>query len=205
MRRLAYGLQAIRPMAPSDSSRGVFHEVSRGVSGDTVGTDRPQTSSLELYLHHHAAEVTRGVELARRLHDQDPSSSDQPILQQVAQDLEDDRQMLRTVLSALAFRQYAYIKETLSWVSARLDQLQVGATWLEEPSLRCLLDLEALRASVSAKVQLWSALRAIQKTEPGLRGFDFEEMLDRAVQQEHRVASLHELTVKECFESPSAK
>jgi hypothetical protein len=58
-------------------------------------------------------------------------------------------------------------------------------------SARDLLELEALIAGVSGKLQLWRGLGEIASTQPRLRGFDFAGLSRRAEDQRRRLEGLH--------------
>jgi hypothetical protein len=92
----------------------------------------------------------------------------------------------------------------MSAVDSPPARLKLMVGWLAEKATRVrpgggsggasraeLLELEALIAGVSGKLQLWRALDEVAATEPRLRGFDFAALGRRAEDQRRRLEELH--------------
>jgi hypothetical protein len=141
---------------------------------------------LSIYLNDHLAGATVGVNLARRAAANNRSTSYGPVLEALAEEIEQDRASLLDVMHRLAVGQDR-LKVALSWGAERAARLKPNGALLGYSPLSRLEELEALALGVHGKLSLWQALRRTHGTDPRLRGVDLDELSDRARSQRRRL------------------
>jgi hypothetical protein len=146
----------------------------------------PDKDPLHDYLRDHQAGAMAGLDLAKRMARQAPGTA----LSEIAAEIEADRQTLREVMSAVDSTP-ARLKIMVGWLAEKATRVRPGGRRSARPSRAELLELEALIAGVSGKLQLWRALDEVAATEPRLRGFDFAALGRRAEDQRRRLEELH--------------
>ena len=145
-------------------------------------------SPLEIYLADHHAGSTAGVELARRTaeHHKDPEA--RGALEQIVQDIQEDRETLETVLSMLGARPSRF-KDGLAWSAERLGRLKPNGRLRGTSPLGRLNELEALALGVAGKRALWESLRQVPAVATST-SVDLDELVQRA---NHQLAVLEPL------------
>jgi hypothetical protein len=149
---------------------------------------------LHDYLRDHQAGAMAGSDLAKRMA---RHASGTP-LSEIAAEIEADRQTLREVMSAVDSTP-ARAKPLFGWLAEKATRVRPGRRGSAGPSRADLLELEALIAGVSGKLQLWRALGEIAATEPRLRGFDFVALSRRAEDQRRRLEEQHAAVAREAL------
>jgi hypothetical protein len=135
---------------------------------------------LSIYLNDHLAGSTVGLELARRLADTAGA------LATVAQEIEEDRATLTTVMERLSVTRDP-AKVAISWGAEKAGRLKFAGARLAGPELGRLEELEALALGVEGKLALWQALRATHGSDPRLDGIDLDALIERARSQRRRL------------------
>jgi hypothetical protein len=151
----------------------------------------PDKDPLHDYLRDHQAGAMAGLDLAKRMARQAPGTA----LSEIAAEIEADRQTLREVMSAVASTP-ARLKLMFGWLAEKATRVRGGSGGASRADL---LELEALIAGVSGKLQLWRALGEIAATEPRLQGFDFGALSRRAEDQRRRLEELHAAVARDAL------
>ena len=146
----------------------------------------PDQDLLSTYLRDHFAGATGGLELAKRIAQQLP----EPAMDEIAAEIESDRDTLRDVMSALDVSP-STLKVGMGWVGERVGRLKLNQRVLGRSPLSDVLELEGLIIGISGKLQLWRALALIAPTEARLERFDFERLAQQAEEQRRRLEDLH--------------
>ena len=149
---------------------------------------------LRNYLRDHFAGATAGVDLAKRMARHAPGGA----LSEIATEIEADRQTLHEVMSALDSAP-APLKTAIGWIAEKATRVRLASRGSTGPSRADLLELEALIAGVSGKLQLWRGLGEVAATEPRLRRFDFAALSRRAEDQRRRLEELHAAVAREAL------
>ena len=146
-----------------------------------LGGDR-----LSIYLNDHLAGATMGVNLARRAAGNNRSTSYGPVLDALAEEIEQDRRALLTVMERLSVGPDR-LKVALAWGAEKAGRLKLNGELLRYSPLSRLEELEALALGVTGKLALWETLCRTHGADPRLRGVDVEELVDRARSQRRRL------------------
>ena len=154
------------------------------------GTTQTEPSLLGIYLNDHLAGATGGSELVRRAAAGQQGSPSGPALQQLADDIEQDREALLEIMKTLEVpvRQY---KVYAAWAAEKVGRLKLNGHLLSRSPLSSLLELEALRLGVEGKASLWRSLR--QVADSRLDQARLEQLLAAA---EAQVRTLEEMRVQ---------
>jgi hypothetical protein len=147
-----------------------------------LGTGDP----LATYLNDHLAGATAGLDLARRLAD------DEGPLAAVAEEIAEDRQALIDVMERLSVGQ-SRIKVALGWGAEKVLRYS-PASRLEE--------LEALSLGVEGKLALWRALRHTYGSDPRLDGVDLDDLIARGQSQRRRLERQRMTVAEEALGRP---
>jgi hypothetical protein len=158
-----------------------------------IGEDR-----LSIYLNDHLAGSTVGVDLARRSARNNRSNTYGPTLEAIADEIEQDRVTLTTLMDRLGIGQDR-LKVALSWGLEKASRLKLSGELIGYSSLSRLEELETLSLGVEGKLSLWLALRATHRTDPRLAPIDLEELIGRARSQRRRLERLRVRAAGEAF------
>jgi hypothetical protein len=153
------------------------------------------SDSLSVYLKDHYAGSTFGVDLARRLAEE---NTDRPkfgdFLTRLAAEIEEDRETLKSIMESLE-------------VSA--DPLKAGMAWLAEKGARLkmhgasdlsrVLEMESLLGGVEGKLGLWRALRIVAPSEPRLDAAQIADLFARAERQIEGLRERQGLAAEDAF------
>ena len=139
---------------------------------------------LHLYLNDHLAGATIGRDLARTLAEHTADTAFGAEMARIADEIAEDREELERIMEAVGAQQ-STVKQALGWMTERLGRpaMTGGATSTAHPELGELRAFEMLSLGVEGKECLWETLRSLEATEPGLSGFDFPGLLERAQDQ----------------------
>lgn len=141
---------------------------------------------LVTYLKDHLAGSEAGL---RRFKSAAKNNEGTPLgrfLQTCVQELEGEREVLRTVLKA-AGGSLPFIKLPLAAVGERLARLKPNGKLVSYSPLSRLEDLEGLRLGVEGKMCLWRSLYELSRRSPQLNVADFEALFFKAEQQAERL------------------
>lgn len=143
---------------------------------------------LAVYLTDHLAGATAGSSRMRRLAEHERSASDGAELDQVAAEIEEDRQTLDQILTAAGVSP-PWHKTVSAWLAERVGLLKANGRLVRRSPLTSVLELELMRMAVTGKASLWEALK-----HTDLRNqFDFDGLLERATGQLRRLEAAHDL------------
>lgn len=143
-------------------------------------------SRLSIYLNDHLAGATVGVELARRVAASNRSTGYGPVLGELAEEIERDREALVEIMKRLSIGRDR-LKLLASWGAEKAGRLKLNGQFVGYSSLSRLEELEVLSLGVEGKLALWLALRRTHEADPRLRGIEWDELVDRARSQRRRL------------------
>jgi hypothetical protein len=153
---------------------------------------------LSIYLKDHLAGATVGVELARRLAGENRDSPYGPELDQLAAEIEEDREALKDLFGRLGVSP-DLIKVVGVWAAEKLGRLKLNGELLSYSPLSRLEELEMLSLGVEGKASMWRAFQASVADDPRLHGVDFEALHARAAAQRTTLEGLRERAAREAF------
>jgi hypothetical protein len=134
--------------------------------------------ALETYLNDHLAGATGGLELARRLADRYRDGQAGAFLDQLAREVEQDRDMLKEAMERLEIPENK-IKQGMAWAGEKVSRLKPNDAFLTPSRLSRLIELEAMALGVEGKLSLWRSLESAGVSA----GLDVPRLIERAVAQ----------------------
>ena len=137
------------------------------------------TKYLATYLNDHLAGATAGLELAKRARGSNRGTEWGELLEQIADEIDEDRETLREVMRKLGVGEDR-IKQIGAWSMEKVGRLKLNNPLLGYSPLSRVIELEGLVIGVTGKRSLWRALNRIATGDPRLAGFDFTALAERA-------------------------
>jgi hypothetical protein len=153
---------------------------------------------LATYLNDHLAGATAGRELARRAAGSNRDSSYGPFLEQLAVELEEDRESLLAIMHALDIG-VDQIKVLGGWGAEKLGRFKLNGRLVGYSPLSRVIELEALALGVTGKLALWRALEDLAAEHPDLVSFDLRGLIERAKRQRDELEVLRREAAAEAF------
>ncbi len=151
----------------------------------------PSQELLEVYLNDHLAGSAAGIELAKKLADNNRGSRLGEDMAAVQRDIEQDREALEELMARLEVRQHP-VKDAAGRLLERLSRLRLSPALTGSDELTRLLETEALSVGIEGKRLMWQALKEAAATNPRLAGTDFDRLIERANGQ-RRAVEAHRL------------
>jgi hypothetical protein len=153
---------------------------------------------LAIYLNDHLAGAVGGVQLARRAAKANRDSDYGEPLARLAEEINEDRRTLQTLLKALGVRGDPL--KILASVGAELvGRLKLNGALVHYSPLSRMEELELLSLGVTGKAALWRALRDSIADDPRVSEFDFDELIKRASSQRQRLEGLRRRAAAEAL------
>jgi hypothetical protein len=144
---------------------------------------------LAIYLNDHLAGATAGLELARRTASAQRGTTDGPALQQLADEIAQDRESLLAIMRALDVGVQHY-KVGAGWLAEKVGRLKLNGAWLSRSPLSSLVELEGLYVGINGKGCLWRTLRVLADTDTRLDTDELDRLVARAGDQAQRVEQM---------------
>jgi hypothetical protein len=140
---------------------------------------------LSIYLQDHLAGATAGVNLAKRASKHNEGTPAGRRLEQVAHEIEADRDTLARFMAELGVRP-SWTKNAAAWVAERLSRLKPNGRVNGDTSLLRMHELETLSLGIAGKQALWEALRMAPESA-AIADLDLDALHERARSQRERV------------------
>jgi len=150
---------------------------------------------LATYLNDHLAAATAARELTRRAAGSNRNSSYGGLLQALADEIEQDRETLLSIMRALVVG-VDHLKVIGGWSAEKLGRLKLNGRVLGYSPLSRVVELEALLVGVHGKRALWRSLQQLKRAP--LATFDLDALIARA---EHQLGELERLRLKAVVEA----
>jgi hypothetical protein len=144
---------------------------------------------LSIYLNDHLAGATVGVQLARRTARANKKHPSGPVLAQLAEDIDQDRETLLDLMGRLDTKPDR-IKVWLGWTAEKAGRLKLNGELLRYSPLSRLVELEGLALGVSGKLHMWRAFKQVLATDARLAAIDLDALIERAESQRDRLERL---------------
>jgi hypothetical protein len=134
---------------------------------------------LAIYLNDHLAGATVGRELSRRAAASNRNTSYGPFLDDLAREVQEDRESLLAIMRALGIR-VDRLKVAGGWGAEKLGRLKLNGRLRGYSPLSRIVELEALALGVRGKLALWRALQTLEPVPPALASAGLPELAARA-------------------------
>ncbi len=145
---------------------------------------------LAIYLQDHLAAATGGLELFRRAAKSQLDPQRKTALARLAGEIGSDRDTLTGLMDQLGVARPP-LRVAAGWVAEKVGRLKPNGTLLRRSPLSDVIELEAMRAGVAAKMDLWLLLQRLSTTDERLQATDFERLLGRSRSQYDELGELH--------------
>lgn len=142
---------------------------------------------LAIYCNDHLAAATGGVELVSRMLGQHRGAEFEPRLEQLLDELREERGVLASSMAALGLpiRQY---KQVASWLGEKLARAKLNGHLLSRSPLSDLVEFEFIATAVLAKRAGFESLRALADADPRLDADALDRMIAQADKQHQWLA-----------------
>ena len=150
---------------------------------------------LSTYLQDHRAGAAMGVNLARRLADENIGTPYEDFLMQLAQQIEQDVETLESIMERFEVDR-STMKETGAKIGEKLGRLKPNEHLASYSPLSRVQELEMLRSGVQGKLGLWDSLLEISDLDDRLDAEQLRALVDSAetqlagLRQHHRMAAV---------------
>jgi hypothetical protein len=156
------------------------------------------SSNLATYLNDHLGGSTLGARLARRLAENNRSNEYGTVMEQVAREIEEDRELLLELMERLSVSQNQ-LKVATAWATEQATRVKLSSLLGRSTELTRFEELETLSLGVAGKLSLWTALAPTVGLDERLRGIDLDELIKRARSQRQRIERLRRRAAVEAF------
>jgi hypothetical protein len=153
---------------------------------------------LSIYLHDHLAGAAGGVELVRRAAKEQADSPVGPGLARLAEDVEQDREALRKLLTDLGMSDHA-VHETFTWLAEKASRLKPNGQLIGRSPLTSLIELETIRIALEGKRAGWVSLRLLADHDARLDAELLDRLIVRGVDQADRAEQLRRTVATAVF------
>ena len=153
---------------------------------------------LGIYMNDHLAGATVGMELSRRARGSNEGTAYGDVLERIAKEIEEDREVLQGLMSRLEIKR-DHAKVAVGWLGEKFGRLKPNGRLLGYSPLSRLVELEALSLGIAGKVSLWEALKEVAAEESRLDAEELGRLADRAERQRKEVWQLRQRAAREAF------
>jgi hypothetical protein len=154
----------------------------------------------ETYLNDHRAGAAAGTALVRRIWRSNRRTKWGPVIEKVAETIEQDLVVLDEVRDAAGVSG-GDLKRVAALLTERAGRLKLNGHILTYSPLSRVLELEALMSAVRGKQSLWVALRTAAPSHPEWSDFDFAALEERGSEQLETLGRVHEWAVTEMIDA----
>lgn len=156
------------------------------------------TDYLETYLQDHRAGAATGLELARRLTEENVGTVYEDFLAGLAQEIERDVEMLEQIMDRFGVSTPT-LKIAGGKVAEKLGRLKPNEQLDGYSPLSRVLEIEGLRGGVQAKRALWDALAELAAHDDRLDPAQLAELQAKAQKQLDALREHHRMAVRQAF------
>ncbi|MGY1714438.1 hypothetical protein [Geodermatophilus nigrescens] len=146
--------------------------------------EQPQRNAelLGIYVNDHLAAATGGIELVGRMIGVHRGSRWQQPLEQLRDELYEERAALRRVTEVLGIpvRQY---KQVGVWLAEKVTRAKLNGRLLSRSPLSDLVEFEFLASAVRGKRSGFETLRIVSEVDGRLDGAELDRLIDQAHRQ----------------------
>src|SRR5437660_3426307 len=153
---------------------------------------------LAIYLNDHLAGATVGRELSRRAAASSRDTSDGAFLDDLAREVQEDRESLLAIMGALGIR-VDRLKVAGGWGAEKLGRLKLNGRLRGYSPLSRIVELEALALGVRGKLALWRTLDQLQPAESRLAEVELADLMRRAHRQLEQLESQRLVAAGDAF------
>jgi hypothetical protein len=174
------------------------------VSEPTAPGGIRNTDLLGVYTNDHLASATGGVELVSRMLGRWRGTSYEPRLEQLLDELREERTALRTQMQTLGLPVREY-KQAAVWLGEKVSRAKLNGHLVSRSPLSDLVEFEFIATAVLAKRAGFETLRAAGEADSRIDRALFDRLIDQADRQHHWLADVRREVAAHVFGgSPAA-
>jgi hypothetical protein len=152
------------------------------------------------YLNDHLAGAVGALELLDRLIKTYQGKPLERFFAELRSEIDADQKTLQALIDRLDLEESA-VRKAGAWVAEKFSRPKLELSESREGEMGLFLALEALALGITGKRLLWRALAVASETVPQLRGPDYAELENRAIEQHERVEAKRLEVAREVFKS----
>jgi hypothetical protein len=156
------------------------------------------TDYLSTYLQDHRAGAELGVNLARRMAEENVDTPYEDFLTLLANEIEADVATLEATMDDFGVDK-ALLKTAGGWIGEKLGRLKPNEHLTEYSPLSRVQELEMLRSGVQGKLALWDALYEVSDIDERLDRNQLLQLTERAEKQLAGLREHHRMAAREAF------
>ncbi|MEY2514238.1 MAG: hypothetical protein QOJ89_1596 [bacterium] len=153
---------------------------------------------LSTYLQDHRAGAAMGVNLSRRLADENVGTVYEDFLMLLARQIEEDVETLESIMELFEVDR-STIKETGAKIGEKLGRLKPNEHLTSYSPLSRVHELEMLSSGVKGKLALWDSLFEISDLDDRLDAQQLRALVERAENQLAGLREHHRMAAVEAF------
>lgn len=153
---------------------------------------------LSTYLQDHRAGAEVGINLARRLRDENAGTPYEDFLTLLARQIDEDVTTLEETMEAFGVDK-ALLKTAGAKVGEVLGRLKPNEQLTGYSPLSRVLEFEMLRSGVQGKLALWDSLYEVSATDDRLDPDGLRSLIERAESQLAGLREHHRMAAREAF------
>ena len=145
---------------------------------------------IHIYLEDHLAMMVGELELITRAEESNRNTELGQFLKQLKLDVAEQKGKLEGVLINAGYKEGigGQLKQGAAWLTEKLGRLKLNDALLEYSALSRVVELEALMASIQARVTMWITLDTLSGADVRYRQHDFAQLRE---QTEKQLSDLH--------------
>jgi len=156
------------------------------------------TKHLSSYLNDHLAGAVAALELVEHLARNYPDTTLESFFADLHADISADQDVLRDLLHTFEAKE-STVRKAGAWLAEKVGRAKFGLNENDVSGTGLLEALEGLAMGITGKQLLWRALAAASEVLPQLRGLDYEQLEQRALEQRGRVDQKQLAAAREAF------
>ena len=151
---------------------------------------------LKIYLEDHYAGSTVGIELARRIAEQNDGTAYGDEIRNLRDEINEDRETLRRIMSDVGVDPNR-VKVAGAWLGEKAGRLKLNGHLASYSPQSRVIEIEGLELGVNGKLLLWRALHAACDLVPELSKAELDRLIARTERQIERLEELRLVAVRE--------
>ena len=156
------------------------------------------TKHLSTYLNDHLAGSVAALELIEHLAKNYPDTTLESFFAELHADISADQDVLRDLLRTFDAKESA-VRKAGAWLAEKVGRAKFGLAKNDVSGTGLLEALEGLVMGITGKQLLWRALAAASDVMPQLRGLDYAQLEQRAIEQRDRIDQKRLAAAREAF------
>lgn len=157
-----------------------------------------ESKHFGVYLNDHVAGSVGALQLVEHLTRNHADTPLEKFFADLYVEISSDQELLRDLMRAWEIEE-STVRQAGAWVAEKLGRFKMGLTETQVQGPGFVQALEGLLMGITGKRMLWRALAAAAETNAKLRGPDYANLEQRALEQFDRVEAERLKAAREAF------